>query len=222
MVAADRASEPPHVQPLSAQPASEHTQEDRIAAAFDLFWTRWQAILAQNQAATQLPTTSPASIPALKCIAMPPTNTKRQRATRALPRFKNRRPSTQHRKCESRRARRATKCGRPLYILKWCTRWAYSQPTPGEAKKACQRLTHMQRCTAANSTPKGCASASRGHTKTHTHQTARGAEKLPRHQGTQAGPGGSSGVPLTFMTRDAEAPWNSPVCARPVPTTGVG
>ncbi|CAH2292883.1 Hypothetical predicted protein [Pelobates cultripes] len=174
MAAADRASEPPHVQPLSAQPASEHTQEDRIAAAFDLFWTWWQAILAQNQAATRLPVTSPSSMPALKCIAMPPTNTKQQRATRA--RFKDRRTSTRHHKPGSRLARRATKRGPPLYILKWRTRGAYTQPTPSEAKKAYQHLTHVQRYTAANSTPKGYASTSRGHTKTHTHQTTGSGE----------------------------------------------
>ncbi|CAH2224263.1 Hypothetical predicted protein [Pelobates cultripes] len=232
MVAADRASRPPLVQPLSAQLASVNPQEDRIAAAFGLFWTRWQAILAQNQAATavpQLPATSPARVPALKRIATPPTNTKLQKVTKALPRLKGSRPSTRYCKPESRQARRATKRSPPLHKLKWRTQGAYTRPTPGEVKKACQHSTQVQRYTAANSTLKGFTSTSRGHTESHTRQTAWGAEKLSHHkaytpttQGTHTGPGGNGGVPLASMIGDAKAPWDFPVCALQVPTTGVG
>ncbi|CAH2283388.1 Hypothetical predicted protein, partial [Pelobates cultripes] len=52
MAASDRAPGPPTDQPLPAQQASEFPHEDRIVAAFNLFWTPWWAILAQTQATT--------------------------------------------------------------------------------------------------------------------------------------------------------------------------
>ncbi|CAH2283094.1 Hypothetical predicted protein [Pelobates cultripes] len=147
MASDDRASRPPPAQPLPAQLASGHPQEDRIAAAFNLFWTRWQTILAQNRATTvvtQLSATSSARVPALKSITMPPTNITQQKATRAPLNPNDRRPSTRYRKPGYRRARRATTHSLPPHKLKWCTRGAYARPTPDEAKKACQRSTHKQ------------------------------------------------------------------------------
>ncbi|CAH2300256.1 Hypothetical predicted protein, partial [Pelobates cultripes] len=153
MAAAGHAPEPPTTQPLQMQLASEHPHENRIASAFDQFWARLWAKMAQTPTAKTVPRkaiTSPTYTSAPQSNTETLTGMKQERGGRAKPRHTSRGPHIRHRQLGSRHKWRTNSHDpRPLTI--WRHTWRVrARPTASKTKTKLdtQRINHPKPCNA--------------------------------------------------------------------------